>query len=378
MTMSMRLAALVFLSLFASFGAAQVASGQIDDFQDGTTMSWSGGANPANVPSGGPAGTDDKYLSLTSGVNGKIATYNITRWGGNYTTAGVGRIEADLKNLGDTELYVRVVLHGTNGTRWSSKTPFVLPVGGAWSHHGVDLVASNFTITQGVGTFAETLASLDRLMFRHEVIISAGGSVVTGSLGIDNVKGINPNDFSFALNKTQVAGQNSVKGTVTLANTPPQNVVFTTFDNSSLVTTPASVTVTANTTTKDFQITVSAVNSAINTTVSAKLGPVTKTAPLTLVPLIPTALAFTPNPVVGGNSVSCRVVINGVAGPGGRTIAVFDNSTYTTMPSSVVVPAGATQVFFTINTTHPNTVQTVTVTARVSAGEKTANFRINP
>lgn len=341
-------------------------------------MSWSGGANPTNVPSGGPAGASDMYLSLTSGVNGKLAAYNITRWSGNYTAAGVGRIEADLKNLGDTQLYIRVVLHGVNGTRWSSKTPFVLPVGGAWTHVGTDLLASNFTLTQGIGTFADTLANLDRLMFRHEVIISAGGSAVTGSVGIDNVKGINPNDFSFVLNKAQVAGQNSVKGTVTLANTPAQSVVFTTFDNSSLVTTPATVTVAANTSFKDFQITVAAVNSPINTTVSAKLGPVTKTAPLTLVPLIPTALAFTPNPVVGGNSVSCRVVINGVAGPSGRTIAVFDNSTYTTMPSTVTVPPGATDVFFTINTTHPTTVQTVTVTARVSSGEKTASFRINP
>lgn len=378
MTMTMRRVAFALFCMLSCLGTTQVVSGQIDDFQDGTTMSWLGGANPTNTPSGGPTGADDKFLMLTTGVNNKLASYNIARWGGNYATAGVGRIEADLKNYGQTDLYIRVVLHGTNGTRWSAKTPFVLPVGGTWTHHGVDLLATNFTITQGTGTFADTIAGLDRLMFRHEVIISTEGSIVTGSLGIDNVKGINPNEFGFVLNKTHVAGQNSVKGTITLANMPAQNVVFTTFDNSSLVTTPATVTVSANTTTKDFQITVAAVNSPINTTVSAKLGVVTKTAPLTLTPLIPTALAFTPNPVVGGNSVSCRVVINGVAGPGGRTIAVFDNSTYTTMPSSVVVPAGATQVFFTINTTHPNTVQTITVTARVSAGEKTANFRINP
>ncbi len=341
-------------------------------------MSWAGGSNPTYTASGGPGGASDAFLMLTSGAQNKLATYNIDRWSGNYPAAGVTRVEADLRNYGATDLFIRVVLHGTNGTRWSSSTPFVLSSGGTWTHVGVDLLASNFILTQGTGTFAATIASLDRLMFRHEVMVSSSGSEITGQLGLDNIKAMGANDFTFALNKTQVAGQNSVKGTITLDNSASQSTVFTTFDNSSLVNTPATVTVAANALFKDFQITVTAVNSSINTAVSAKLGAVTKTVPLTLIPLVPTALAFTPNPVVGGNPVSARVVINGVAGPGGRTVAVFDNSTYTTMPSTVVVPAGATQVFFTITTTHPTAVQTVTVTARVSAGEKTATFRINP
>lgn len=364
--------------LLSAFGAAQITANRLDDFQDGTTQSWSGGANPVNVPTGGPAGSGDMYLQLTTGFQNRLASFNITRWTGNYTTTGVNRVEADMKNLAGPDLFMRCILFGTDGTRWSSNEVHQIPVGSAWVHVGFDLVESNFVRTVGTGTFAATMASMDRIMFRHEVFISAGGSDVTGSIGIDNVQAKSAGGFELTLNKTQVAGQNSVKGTVTKAETSGSATVFTTFDNSSLVSTPATVTVAANTPFKDFQITVTAVNSAINTAISAKLGAVTKTVPLTLIPLVPTALAFTPNPVVGGNPVSARVVINGVAGPGGRTVAVFDNSTYTTMPSTVVVPAGATQVFFTITTTHPNTVQTVTVTARVTAGDKTATFRINP
>jgi hypothetical protein len=185
-------------------------------------------------------------------------------------------------------------------------------------------------------------------------------------------------DFTFTLNKSTVAGLNSVQGTLTLSETQSGATTFTTYDNSSLVATPATVVVPAATLVKNFQITVTAVTSPINTTIYAKLGSAVLSKPLTLAPLVPTALSFTPNPVVGGHPTSCKVVVNGVAGPGGRTIAILDNSAYAVVPSTVVVPAGGTSVTFNITTTHPSTVQNVTVTARVSAGEKTGTFRINP
>lgn len=185
-------------------------------------------------------------------------------------------------------------------------------------------------------------------------------------------------DFDFALNKTQVAGQNSVQGTISVAVASPSPRVYTTYDNSSLVNTPASVTLPGNATVKNFQITVTAVNSTINTTVYAKYGTLTISRPLALIPLVPTALAFTPSQVTGGQSTSCRVVINGVAGPGGRVIAILDNSAYSTVPSTVTVPPGATEVTFNIPTLTVTSQKVVTVTARVSAGEKTGTFRINP
>lgn len=185
-------------------------------------------------------------------------------------------------------------------------------------------------------------------------------------------------DFTFALNKTSVAGQNSVLGTISLDATQPGATVFTTYDNSALVNTPATVTVAASTLVKNFQITVTAITSTVNTTIYAKLGAVTKSRPLTLTPLIPTAISVTPNPVKGGNTATAKIVVNGVAGPGGRSIAVFDNSPNTTMPSTVVVPAGASQVTFSIQTTAVTSQKNVTITARVSAADKTGTFRINP
>lgn len=182
--------------------------------------------------------------------------------------------------------------------------------------------------------------------------------------------------FSLSLNKSVVAGANYVQGTITLDAVAGSDSVFETYDNSSLVTTPPNVTVYTGTLSRVFGIQTMAITSTVVTTIYARRNFVTRSQMLTLAPLIPIAMEFTPNPVVGGTGLSCRVVVNGVAGPGGRTISIFDNSAYSDVPASVIVPAGGTQVSFPIATRTVPTNHTVTVTARVSAGATQGSFRI--
>jgi len=375
----MRLYSLLLLFLCTTaLGVAQANLGQIDTFSDGTTQSWAGGSSPTNIASGGPAGSGDRYLQISATAN-FLATFNIDRWGGSFTAANITRIECDLKNLGATPLVVRLVLFASDGSRWSSTNAVSLDAGSAWTDAAWDLSDSGFERTVGTGTFAQAMAGIERIMLRHEPTITAGGTSVTGALGIDNFSAPAPAAaFDFILNKTQVAGQNFVQGTVSIPEATSSATVFAVSDSTSLVTSPSAVTITAGQTLRNFAIQVTAVNFPVQATVSARLGQTTVTRNLTLVALIPTALAFTPSQVVGGNVVSCRVVVNGVAGPGGRTIAVFDNSPFTTMPSTIVVPPGGTQVIFDIATTPVTIPRVVTLTARVTQGEKTGTFRINP
>lgn len=100
--------------------------------------------------------------------------------------------------------------------------------------------------------------------------------------------------FLLKLNKTIVAGQNSVLGSISLAGPNPQSVTYATYDDSSLVQTPPSVTIQAGQTSKSFQITVSAITSTLVTTIYAKRGSFLRSQTLTLTPLIPTALVFAP------------------------------------------------------------------------------------
>lgn len=63
--------------------SSQVTAGQIDDFENGTTMNWTDGGSsvpPVNIASGGPLGASDNYLSDPSlgggGPGSKMVMFN--------------------------------------------------------------------------------------------------------------------------------------------------------------------------------------------------------------------------------------------------------------------------------------------------------------
>src|SRR3954464_8933202 len=96
-----RLVAILPWLCFAA-AACAVTNGQIDTFQDGTTMGWSNGlpANLVNIDTGGPGGAGDRFLTLsadgTQGHGGRLTTFNLQQWLGNYVAQGITAIEIDL------------------------------------------------------------------------------------------------------------------------------------------------------------------------------------------------------------------------------------------------------------------------------------------
>ena len=86
--------ALAVCTFVAALGApsvrAAVVFGQIDDFQNGTTMGWDEGSPspnpPVNVATGGPDGAGDRFLQTnSSGGNGpgsRMVMFNQNQWAG--------------------------------------------------------------------------------------------------------------------------------------------------------------------------------------------------------------------------------------------------------------------------------------------------------
>jgi len=64
------------------------------------------------VPDGGPGGAGDNYLQLTSngsdGSGGRLVAINVSQWAGDYVALGVTGISASLRNLGATDLSLRL------------------------------------------------------------------------------------------------------------------------------------------------------------------------------------------------------------------------------------------------------------------------------
>lgn len=181
-------------------------------------------------------------------------------------------------------------------------------------------------------------------------------------------------NLSFA--RPQVAGQNTILATVNLARTGPATVMLS--DNSANLSTPDFVQVPATSAVATFQVRTMPVVSPEAVTVTATLGSSSRTATITLIPLAPTAMAFTPNGAVrAGEPVTCRVVLNGPAPTGGVTLSVSaDDSSYLEFPVTFTVPAGATGSSFIINTFRGPTPLIKKITVSMPGGSHAATLRI--
>jgi hypothetical protein len=120
--------------LIGSFETATaITLNQVDSFQ-GSTDTW---AHGTQIADGGPTGTGDGFLQISSGIFGgrpHLITFIQSQWAGNYVAAGVGSIEMSLKNFGPSVLPIRITIRDQTGGKtipgYSSTNPFMLPADG--------------------------------------------------------------------------------------------------------------------------------------------------------------------------------------------------------------------------------------------------------
>jgi hypothetical protein len=186
-----------------------------------------------------------------------------------------------------------------------------------------------------------------------------------------------PSASSLSLNPTSLVGGSSSTGTVTLNGPAPAGgAAVALSSNSGSAQVPASVTVAAGTTSTTFTVTTTAVASSTSATISATYN-ATKTAVITINSPSFTAVSLAPSSVVGGNSSTGTVRLNGPAPASGIVITLSDNSSAAQVPASVTVAPGATTATFTVTTTPVAVATSVTVSA-VYKVTRTAALTINP
>jgi hypothetical protein len=182
------------LATSVSSSSAAINLGDLDTFQDGSSAFWTGGVGPTVIDDGGPLGAGDRFLQQTSdgsGSGGKLTMYNRERWVGNYSGAGVTRLEMDLKNFTSQTLSIRIAFKVTSDISSPGfvSSAFSLPADNQWHHAVYNLVPANFTAIGSPGTFASVLAG-NNVEFRilHSVNPSlTGNNISNGRLGYDNI-----------------------------------------------------------------------------------------------------------------------------------------------------------------------------------------------
>jgi hypothetical protein len=108
---------------------------------------------------------------------------------GDLAADGVTGISFYLSELSvDDGLEIHVGVGAAFSNVWISNAGFSAPTNG-WALVSVDLTdASQWTQTQGAGTFADALASSDFLLFRHDVApLTQFPEFVTGDFGVDEI-----------------------------------------------------------------------------------------------------------------------------------------------------------------------------------------------
>jgi hypothetical protein len=232
----MRLLPLLFLGallpaapLAAQDGRGQVVLGQVDDFQNGTTQGWGNGFGAGSAVTnqpGGPGGPSDRYLRIISdgsSSQGKLVVFNTTQWTGDYTTAGVGSVSADVSNAGTTNLALRVWVEGPGGW-FVSTTPVALPAGSGWQQAAFPVTPATltFVVGSGTGNVGATLSAVSKLRIYHSPTATAPGPFIVATLGLDNITaGPPPPSFdltAMATSPLTVPAGGSVSFAYTIAN----------------------------------------------------------------------------------------------------------------------------------------------------------------
>ncbi len=181
---------------------------------------------------------------------------------------------------------------------------------------------------------------------------------ITGIYGVTQTTPFTVNAASLlSVTKTPstVVGGNNSTGTVTLNGAAPSGgaVVALQSNNSSAAQVPASVTISAGSTTASFPITTSGVASSTVVAISGSYI-TSRSTNLTVNPAALTSLTLNPSTVTGGGSSTGTLTLNGAAPPNGAVISLSTSNSFAQVPASATIPAGGSTITFPVTTSTVN------------------------
>ncbi len=178
---------------------------------------------------------------------------------------------------------------------------------------------------------------------------------------------------------TVIYGSYQSTGNIILTGAVPADTPVSLTSSDPSVTVPASVTVSANTSSASFSIVSSPVSQTLFVTITATVGGITKSATITVKPILPASLTLYPSSVGGGNSTTSNRVTLNFAPLTSTTIALSSSDPSVVVPSSVTVAAGSTtSALFSVSTSAVSTQQNYTISGNYNGVTVSANLTVTP
>ena len=193
------------------------------------------------------------------------------------------------------------------------------------------------------------------------------------------IQAANPVLNSLTIYPSNVIGENSSQGTVVLSGPAPSEgaIVSLSSSNTSVATVPATVTVPSGQTSTNFTVNTAKVTGSKKVTISGSYTGVTKSATLTVQPLL-ASVSVSLSSVVGGTPSSATVKLNGPA-PGDIVVSLSSgNTSVATVPATVTVPSGQTSTNFTVNTSKVTRRKKVTISGAYDGVTKSDTLTVMP
>lgn len=185
---------------------------------------------------------------------------------------------------------------------------------------------------------------------------------------------------AFTISPTSVQQYGAAVGTVMLNGPAPAGgvVVSLSKTSSAIGNLQSQVVIPAYLRSATFPIYTSGVTSSTDATVTASYAGGSLDATLNVTPSpVPLSISFAPSSVVGGQTTTGTVTINGVSATATPlTLSAADPAA--TVPSSVIVPANQTAVTFTVTTAAVDLPKAVTISAAAGGTTRTAPLRVTP
>ncbi len=233
-------------------------------------------------------------------------------------------------------------------------------------------VGASVTIPAGgsSATFTVSTANSQADQSAH-ISASYSGKSVTAAL---TIKGQSIVGLSVSPSSVASGSSSPITGHVDLSSPAPNSGVKVNLSsNSSSITVPASVTVPSGQTGANFSVTAKKVTAETNATITGTWNSSSASTNIRIFVSTIKALKLSSTSVTGGNSVTATITLNGAAGSSGQTVSlVTADPSSTSVPDSIVVPAGANTVSFTVNTTGVSSDHSATITASTgSVSQKT-------
>jgi hypothetical protein len=334
-------------------------------------------------------------MTVTAGTGGNAVIYMISPSkfvGVSLSDPNPAILDFELSSVPASLSLSSLSLNPTSVTGGNSSTGTVTlsgpaPTGGAQvtlssSNTSTASVPSNVTVPAGA-TSASFTVSTSAVAASTTVTISASYAGASRSASLTVTPPLPaPTLSSATLNPTSVVGGvQSSTGTVTLSGPAPSGgaQVALSSSNTAAARVPSSVTVAPGATSASFTVSTSAVAVSTTVTISATYGGATRSASLTVTPAPPTVSSLTldPSSVVGGLEDSTgTVTLTGPAPAGGAQVSLSSSNGAASVPSSVIVPAGASSATFTVRTSAVFMSTSATISASYNGTTRTATLGV--